>query len=281
MPNAMLEKWEREAWALGYDPGSPKIPLHVLLGEAVDIVRFFHTHDETRLDAKGQVVRPGLDQAFLDGPLHRNLGQEILELREATQAAQSAYLLTLSVRESPAGRASFVLKELRAALEFILAHSVEDGSDIRLERLVRAHPNPTSQDALAAALSDCAGLAGMRREQLDALGAFESGMIDEAIALAAELRAKSADRHAGTARDKQRRALSLRNRLAALLHRRMQLVRALARYVFRHDPKVVRRVTSSYQRQRNARYRRASIAGRRAGRPEPVLTAKLGDDERC
>ena len=80
-------------------------------------------------------------------------------------------------------------------------------------------------------------------------------LIDEALVLVSELRDQSAKKVAASP-DEQQQALELRNRLAALLYERMQLVRSAARYVYRHDASRIRRVTSAYQRQRIARYRK-------------------------
>jgi hypothetical protein len=164
-------------------------------------------------------------------------------------------LLTVTASQSPTERAAFVLSEIAAGLEFLLDDGVEDAEDVRIERLRAVHDNPVSQDAVAAALSDFAGLAEMHRARLDRLGAFDVALIDEAGVLAAQLRDQSAKRVAESP-DEQQQALELRNRLAAMLYERMQLVRSAARYVYRHDPSRIRRVTSAYQRQRIARYRK-------------------------
>jgi hypothetical protein len=268
MKNAMLEKWEEAAGALPEQPARVGVPLHVLTGEAVDVARFLETHYPTRVDARGRVTRPGLDQAVSGGQFRKELGQEILELQEATQAAQTQYLLTVSAPESPAQRAEFVLGEIVAGLEFLFDDGIDDVDDVRLERLASAHDNPTSHDALAAALSDYAGLAEMHRARLTSLGAFDAALIDEAVSLAGELRDRSAHKVAGAPLDEQQRALELRNRLASMLYERMQLVRAAARYVFRHDPATVRRVTSAYTRQRVARYRKSQAEAAAATAPD-------------
>lgn len=261
---AMLEKWKPEAWALQQPIATHKLPLYALLGEAVDVARFFQTHYETEVDTNGYQVRAGLEQAENGGQFRQSLGQEILELVEATQAAQTHHLLAVSEMGSPTERAAFVLSEIRAALEFVFDDGVEDEQDVRLERLAQIHANPTSQDALAAALVDYSSFAAMHRDRLENLRAFESEMIDEADALVITLRNRSANRLAGTDRQEQEASLELRNRLATLLYDRMQLVRAAARYVFRHDQQTARRASSRYQRRRNARYRRRSTTSQGA-----------------
>ena len=160
----------------------------------------------------------------------------------------------MSAPQSPTERAALVLSEIVAGLEFLLDDGVEDADDVRIERQRSVHDNPASQDALAAALSDYAGLAE-HRARLDRLGAFDVALIDEAGVLVSQLRDQSAKKVA-VSPDEQQQALELRNRLAALLYERMQLVRSAARYVYRHDASRIRRVTSAYQRQRIARYRK-------------------------
>lgn len=78
-----------------------------------------------------------------------------------------------------------------------------------MERLGAVHANPSSQDALAAALDDYAGLADLHRERLAQLGAFDEALIDEARALAVAVREVSAKKLAGASTDAQKRALEL------------------------------------------------------------------------
>jgi len=62
-------------------------PVKVLLGEAVDVARFVQAYWEPVRDASGKLLRPGLSLA---GPkLLRSVGDEILELEDALQAAQT------------------------------------------------------------------------------------------------------------------------------------------------------------------------------------------------
>ena len=277
MTNPMLQKWEPLAWELPAVSSRVSVPFHVLVGEAVDVARFFSTYYETQPAVPGTAARPGLEQAVIGGLFRPELGQEILELQEATQAAQTRYLLTVATSDSPRERAEFVLGELVAGLEYLFDDEADDQEDQRLERLASVHSSPTSQDALAAALHDYAGLASMHRDRLDQLGAFDVGLIAEAGVLVSALRDVSANKLAGVSTDAQKQALELRNRLASMLHDRMQLVRAAARYVFRHDPATVRRATSAYQRQRVARYRRSreeaeATIGEEITEESPVIT---------
>ncbi len=54
-----------------------------------------------------------------------------------------------------------------------------------------------------------------------------------------------------------RKHLDLRNRLATLLARRIRLVRAKARFVFREHSAITREATSVFERRRRAASRRA------------------------
>ena len=277
MTNPMLQKWEPLAWELPAVSSRVSVPFHVLVGEAVDVARFFSTYYETQPAVPGTAARPGLEQAVIGGLFRPELGQEILELQEAMQAAQTRYLLTVATSDSPRERAEFVLGELVAGLEYLFDDGADDQEDQRLERLASVHSSPTSQDALAAALDDYAGLATIHRERLAQLGAFDVRLVEEAGVLASALRDVSANKLAGVSTDAQKQALELRNRLASMLYDRMQLVRAAARYVFRHDPATVRRATSAYQRQRVARYRKnreeaESTVGEEVTLESPVTT---------
>ena len=67
----------------------------------------------------------------------------------------------------------------------------------------------------------------------------------------------------------EQRAQEHRNRLAALLVRRMNRVRAAARFVFRNHSDIVREVTSTYERRRRAARRRHAAETRQNPPAEP------------
>jgi hypothetical protein len=258
MESTALEKWRGPAAEVKQVLMRLPVPLHVLTGEAVDVARFCEHHFETVRDSAGRVVRPGLDQAVNGGLFRPELGAEILELQQAVAAAQTEYLLSVApMTEAPLERADFVLAELNATLSFMFDNGVEDENDARLATLQATHTSPVSQDALAAALDDYAGLADMHRDDIAGIGGFDPAMIDEARTLAAELREQSAIKLSGTPPSAQRAALDLRNRLATLLWERIVIVRNTARFVFRNDERTLRKATSAYQRRRRADARRA------------------------
>jgi hypothetical protein len=161
-----------------------------------------------------------------------------------------------------------VLGEITAALEWLFDDGIEDERDAQLRSVSEAHRDaPESQDALAVELEDFAALAEQHREALAAMEAFDPAMIDEARTLAAALRERSATQADA---DSQRNALQRRTRIAALLQTKRNRVRAAVRYVFRHDPSLVREVTSAYERHRRAQARRRQG---QTGTPTPTPEA--------
>lgn len=248
-------QWRQAALELE-DVQPPTLPIHVLLGEAVDVARFVDLYWEPAEEAGGK-LRPGLREA--GKRVSKKLSAELLELQAAVQAAQTAYLLAGSptptdLRE----RALFVVQELIAALEWLFDDGVEDENDRALATLKEEHGRiGDSLDALASELSDYAALAERHAGELDGIGGFEVALIAEARQLAAALRDQGAP---AAGRSEEVDALDLRNRLAALLTERIALARNAARFVFRHYPAIVRQATSAYQRKRRAASRRSAAA---------------------
>ncbi|MCB9654465.1 MAG: hypothetical protein H6729_10100 [Deltaproteobacteria bacterium] len=224
-------------------------PIHVLFGEAVDVAQFFASHWKTEADDDGEVVRAGLDT--LRPRLTARMGREILSLVDLAQEAQTRYRLAV---RGPADadvvrQASFLISELDAALGFLFDDGIEDEKDAQLAALRDIHSDKgTSIDALADQLRDYAALAERNRAALDGFGGFDAALIDEAAALVGPL----LDRPAVVAQqtDEARKAIDLRNRLLTLMLRRVGLIRAGARYVYRHEPTVIRKATSAYERRR-------------------------------
>ena len=243
------------------------LPLYVLFGEAVDVVRFFKTYWKTEVDDQGNVTRLGLESAVPKGKkkgagrLSAKTGREILSLQQAAQEGQTRYLLTVSPKsESPMERGQHLLGEISSALAWYFDDGIEDDKDGKLARLESAHADDAeTQDALASALDDYAMLADQYRDALDGLGGFSAADIDEAQEVAAALRARPAQVVAVS--EEARKALELRNKLAGLLLDRMNLVRAAARFVFRRRPEIVREATSAYERRKRAANRRAKKKG--------------------
>ena len=146
----------------------------------------------------------------------------------------------------PVGRATYLASEIDAAIAFLFDDGIEDEKDGKLAAIRAAHADTgTSANALAAELADYVKLASEHRAALDGLGGFDAALIGEAKELVAQLR-----EHAPIESAEADEALDERNRLITLLQRRVGLVRAAARFVFRRDPAIIREVTSAYERRR-------------------------------
>jgi hypothetical protein len=255
MTNAMLEKWKPEALKVEPIDNLP-VPESVLVGEAVDVSKFCSKYWEARRDESGAVVLPGLELGERPGLFEKTIGSEIFELQEAVHAAHARYLLTVQAAAgAPMERAQFVLAELRSGLGFLFDDGVIDDNDARLERLAAAYDEAFSQDDVAAALDAYSVLGEQNRDKLAGLGGFDATVMQEAPQLAKQLRDRSGDNLIAPGSD-ERAALDIRNRLITLLWDRMSRVRAVARYVFRHHPELIRKTTSAYARRtRNKRNR--------------------------
>lgn len=253
-----LARWIDAANALPNDDFNAGVPLHVFLGEAVDVAKFHAQYWEP------EGKRPGLKSAVRANKknpgvvrLTKDTGAEILSLQAAASEASTAYrLATGASGDDPLPRARFVADELRAVLEWLFDDGVEDDNDEKLASLVAAHASdPNTADALASELDDYAALARLHRDEIDGLGGFDAKLVDEARSLAAALRDKPATPSAMS--DAQRKALALRNRVLALLAQRVALVRGAARFVFRADAALIRQATSAYERRRRNVSRKA------------------------
>jgi hypothetical protein len=251
-----VSKWEAAAWALEGRIEPLRAPFHVLAGEALDVARFCRRNWSPIAGYKGQTVRPGLSSAVGNGTFTEAIADEIIQLQAAFQAAQTRYrLLITGVDTQPMECAQFILGELRSTLEWLFHDAEIHHSAAQLAALDAAHHGALSQDAVAAALFDYAELADRHRQAIAGLGGFEKPLIEEARALGNELRELSAGPAAPADPPDEVRALEFRNRLGMLLYDRMQRVRAAARFVFRHQPDLVRQVTSVYARRQRAAHR--------------------------
>lgn len=253
-----LDRWTKPALAIASDDPPPaNAPLHVVLGEAVDVARFFTTYYEPQ--TKGAAPRRGLSSAVTaKSRINEKTGDEILSLQRAAQEAQTRYLLVVDPARgaSPVDRGQFLLGELTATLEFLFDDGVDDENDAQLAQIDAAHADdPGTADALAGALDDYAALAEPHRADLDGLGGFEAAFIDEAREVAATLRARPAT--PGGRSDEAKQAIALRNKVLTLLADRVDAVRSAARFVFRGRPEIIREATSTYERRRRAAARRA------------------------
>jgi len=245
-----VDLWEAQAEALtSYQ--EPNVPLDILIGESVEIAKFYREFWEPTS------ARPGLRLA--GDKLPPTTGDELLSLHDAVQQAQTAYHLAIAPREGHQkllARAAFVLGELEATLEWHFDDGIEDETDQQLRTLSELHSGNTgSSDSLAQAIHDYATLAKPHAQALDGVGGFDSALIDEGLELAVQLGDVGQGPTGGS--KEELAALELRNRLAHMLFQRMSLVRRAARFVFRDQPEIVRQATSAYQRRQRAARRRA------------------------
>jgi hypothetical protein len=257
MNTANISKWTDKAWELASADDKVSVPFHVLVGEAVDVARFAQRNWQPALGPQGQTLRPGLVSATGNGLFTNDTVDELLELVDAVQHAQTQYRLLVSgAAPNPMERAQAVLSELRATLEWAFDDGQITDEDQQLEILATDHDGAVSQDAVAAALFDYAELAQRSQAKLSGLGGFDVALIAEARQLATELRERSAGPATVDPKPAEREALDLRNRLVTLLSERVARIRAAARFVFRKHPELIREVSSAYERKRRATARK-------------------------
>lgn len=272
-----LEAWREAAMQLPAAVGRPRVPLHVLLDEAVAVAQFFEKYFATVRNEDGTVARVGLDSVARPGrDLTAATGAEILSLREAIHEVQAKYVAVAAApREGPPlTRARFLLTEIRSALGFLFDDGVRDAKDVQLAKIGATKvTRGQSAWAIRTRLLHYAMLAGENRQALDGLGGFDVALIDEAMALAEGMVTPSGP--AIPLSELPSGVLELRQRLARLLADRMTTVRGAARFVFRRSPAIIREATSPYERRRavTARQARAAKRGeapRKVGRPRKI-----------
>jgi hypothetical protein len=173
------------------------------------------------------------------GALPGRGGDELLEIADALAHAHGVYLLAVDPSEGElVPRAHFVVAEIAAALEFLFVERGDRAGATALARLAVVHKaDPDTSFALAIKLLDHATLANAHRQALAQLPGFDPGLIDEAGDLVQELRERGP---AGERTPEARAALRTRNRLATLLQQKIAAVRSAARFIFRHQPEVLR-----------------------------------------
>jgi hypothetical protein len=269
--DAALAKWA--PLAATADEARPGLPLHVVLGEAIDVATMLTHYWDPKTDAQGNTI-PGFSGVAAAGTVKPEVATEIRELQLAVAAAHSEYLvLVQGSMAAPLDRADFVLGEIRSSLEFLFDDGKQDDADVQLENLRTTFADSASQDAMALALEGYAELAGKYREVLAKLQGFDPALIDEARSLAAALRQQSAAALTHASADTQREALALRNRLLSLLVERVKRVRRAAAYLFRNQPDIVRKFTSAFERRQRTARRRVKAAEAASSSAAPSAAA--------
>ncbi len=252
---AARAKWLQRATALTPAQVPDGLRVRELLHEAPQLAAYVDRYWKPTVDPFSKAaVLPGLESASKRTP--RGVADELRALTALTREAQDLWLQRSDrAAGDPVSRGWRVLGELQAALEFLCDDGVEDARDAQLARVREAHAQDgESHEDLASALDDYAAVARPHADAMHGVGGFDRALIEEAPRLAATLRERPEAQAA--ARADAGAAMSLRNRYAALLAERVAAVRATARYVFRHHPKVAQESGSAAARARAAASRR-------------------------
>jgi hypothetical protein len=244
----LVARWDARTEEL--PPERASVPLHVLLGDAVDLAAFVETHYEPVMVGEGLV--PGLVSVAPETGITRETARELVELQRAIAYVHSEHgVRSDSIGADPLARADRIIAELRASLAFLLEGSGDVEGEHTLRRLREAARASRAHDAVAMVLEGYAALAARHERRLSAIGVRE-GLLDDAIAEAHILRLRSANRIRGRATPREEDMVRLRNRLIAALNARLRLVRRAIRYVFREHPQLAAHAASGYSRMRRA-----------------------------
>ena len=255
MIDTIVKRWTDRTATLS-DEG-PRLPVDALLGEAMDVAEFIETnfHEQS---SKG-IVTPGLAAYVKDEGFTAETSTELRELQLAAGTIESRYQNLVEKEEGTTiEEAEALIRELRAALSFVLEDGEHPAGEEQLERLREKEAENRSQDGVALVLDNYRELAREYATELSAVPDYDAGLVDKAIAVAQGLRQRSADALSGNTAREQRELLSLRNRLLTAIADRLKESRRVIRYVFRDHPDLVKKATSHYARTSKRRARQVS-----------------------
>jgi hypothetical protein len=225
----------------------PRLPVNVLLGEAIDVAEVIEANFEERT-SKGKTV-PGLAPFLQTGGLTDATSTELRELQISANTVDSRYYNLVRAQEGTTMEdAEAVLRELRFSLSFVLEDGEHPEGEAQLDRLRAKEDESESQDGVALLLDNYRELARQHLGELSKIPDFDPKLIDRAIRVAQGLRQRSADALMGKTEREQRELLALRNRLLTAISDRLREARRVIRYVFRDHPDIVRKATSEYSR---------------------------------
>ena len=265
-----IEHWNQAAWHAQEAKEILPLPFTVLAAEALDALRFAQRYWDPSEDRESAEQRRGLSSAVRDGRFSATIRCDLSELYDALQQAQTRYhLLSKKSRVAPVERAHFAWDELKAALEWYFGDAQPSDEGMVLKALAETHAGARSHDAVASALFDYAELAERNKGSLDGLGGFDVALIDQARELAQRLREQSAGPSCLSSSPRVRAALLLRNRLGSMVHDRILLIRAAARFVFRGQADILKQVSSAYSRKRRAENRKRRAQSSKGERSVP------------
>ncbi len=240
------------------------VPLHVLLGESIDLAAYARRVWEPTDD------HPGLSSAARR--FDENVADDLSALVAAVLAEHTAFRLAAEppVSKEVIERGEALIDELTAVLDFLFDDGIEDERDAQLAAISDLYGTRSrSDDALAAALFDFAALAQENRDALEGLGGFDVANINEATTLAEQIRARSAE--SPTERAEAATAHRIRrDQITAVQDRKVKLIRAAARFAFRKHPALAREAGSAYGRRTRASRRRAQAGSTEASTTEPT-----------
>jgi hypothetical protein len=259
----LVARWS--AATVNLQPERARVPLHVLLGDAVDLAAFVDSHYHPVV--VGDSLVPGLVSVEAETGITKETSRELSELQRVIAHVHAL----ANVRSDVAGtnalaRADRIVTELRAALGFLLDGSGDSEGEDTLNRLREAARSQRAHDAVAMVLEGYAALGARYRTRLASIGAGET-LLEEALTEADALRKRSAERIVRRAVQEGNDLLRMRNRFVAALQARLQIVRRAIRYVFRDHPELAQHANSGY-----AQIRRRSVGATaldRLASPEP------------
>lgn len=257
--------WSQEIAAITSDEFKPSVPFSQFVFEARGVATFLRN----KLKADKKTGRPGLNEAGSE--MNLELADEIDALADAVVGARSLHTRTVDPKADPSKieRAEEIVNELHAVLEYHLDDGTEDEHDARFANVVNAHKDtPDSGADYAIALREYADLAEMYVDEIAGKGGFDPKLITEAKKLSNELLAGPIPQPSPEGAI----ALTKRNRLMQLLDRRVRLVRAAAKFVFRKHPDIARMTSSTYERTRRVIAKRIATRKKNTTKPAEPIT---------
>lgn len=244
-------------------------PVHVLLGEATDIVGFAKKYMDPV--TKGPNQRPGLISS--KGRVTPALVIEIEELVQLAGAANSEALLSIGGKEGRVvvERAQFIVDEIEAVVDWFLDDGIQDEKDAQFAAVKKQHDKaPDTADALATELQDYVALATPYRDEIDGAIGFDAALLDEGAKLVGKLRALP---HQAEDKAERKALYARRNQLINALYDRVRAVRSTAKAAFRHHPEIAQQATSNYGRKTRAQARRAEMRSKNGAAETPQTPA--------
>jgi hypothetical protein len=243
-----VERWS--AAAASMPSGALPIPVSTLATEAVRMAQAMRAHWASKLDAEGKVLVSGFATRTKTPLYNEATPAELEELAEALRTFATSKSLISQTGESVLGRAQTLLGELRSHLQFTFDDGVDDEADLQLAALQERFGQVTSCDDVTVALESYARVAQTHLPKATEISGLQPATVQQAWDAAMALRAQKAANPRGGARDEMSEVIALRNRLGALLLRKMRAVRRAARFLFRGHPDLIREFTSTYERSR-------------------------------